>query len=230
MASPRVSLDSSFFQNRRASQWATILLVIFHQIGLVGLHLDSTRALFQQLVPMNLLLSITVLLLFHRVWSTRFAVFCFVIFWAGYLIELLGVSTEVIFGAYHYGTALGFKVGGVPPLIGINWLMLVYISGMLTRLLPINIWLRSLLAAGAMVLLDLLIEPMAIRYDFWAWDTLGGHIPVQNFLAWFAVGFGMSYAFQRQPDVKSNPVAIPLYLVQLFFFLSFWVIEQAAGM
>lgn len=206
-----------------------IVLVILHQVGLVGLHLPETRELFQQLVPFNLLTSVAVLLFFHREWSLRFAIFCFTIFWVGYLIELLGVSTQVIFGPYHYDTALGFKVGGVPPMIGINWLMLVYITGMLARGLSSNVWLRTTLAAAAMVLLDMLIEPMAVRFDFWTWETDQGHIPVQNFLAWFVTSWFMAYAFQTQPDIKRNPIAVPLYLIQLFFFLGFWVVEQFGG-
>ena len=208
---------------------AIIILVVFHQIGLVGLHLEETRGLFQQLVPMNLLLSITLLFLFHRPWRTQFAIFCFVIFWAGYLVELLGVTTNVIFGPYHYGSALGFKVAGVPPMIGVNWLMLVYVTGIMFHGFPINVWVRTLLASLAMVLLDLVIEPMAIRYDFWTWDTLDGHIPAQNFIAWFITSFVMSYAFQIQSGEKRNPLAIPVYMILFFFFLSFWVIDVAVG-
>lgn len=228
MSTSTVTYQNQLLQRKGVSRIAIIVLVLFHQIGLIGLHLEATRDLFQQLVPMNLLLSITVLLLFHRPWTTRFVIFCFVIFWAGYLVELLGITTQVIFGPYHYDTALGFKVAGVPPMIGINWLMLVYCSGMMFRGFKLNIWLRSLLAALAMVLLDMVIEPMAIRYDFWTWDTIDGHIPAQNFLAWFVVSFGMCYAFQAQPDEKQNPVAVPLFLIQFFFFFSFWVIDKAA--
>lgn len=206
-----------------------IVLVILHQVGVVGLHLPETRELFQQLVPLNLLTSVGVLLWFHRPWTLRFGIFCFAIFWAGYLVELLGVSTGVIFGPYHYDTALGFKVGGVPPMIGVNWLMLVYTTGVLAREISPNLWVRTTLAAAAMVLLDLLIEPMAIRYDFWTWETDQGHIPVQNFVAWFAISWFMAYAFQAQPDVQRNPIAIPLYLIQLFFFLTFWVVQQFGG-
>ena len=215
-------------QSKSSTRLTIIFLVIVHQAGVIGLHLPETREVFQQLIPFNLLLSVSLLLLFHQKWTTRFGVFCFVIFWAGYLVELLGVTTNVIFGPYHYDTALGFKIGGVPPLIGVNWLMLVYISGILVQDLGVNIWLRSALAAGAMVLLDLLIEPMAIRYDFWTWDTITGGIPIQNFLAWYLVSLVMSYFFQREPGEKRNPIAVPLYLVQLFFFLSFFIIEQAA--
>jgi putative membrane protein len=230
-----MSMSSSAPSSLNSRRWAllsgkarlvVVILVILHQVGVVGLHLPETRGWFQPLIPYNLLFSVAVLLLFHRYWTLRFAIFCFVIFWAGYLVELLGVSTGVIFGPYHYGGALGIKVGEVPPMIGINWLMLVYTTGLLARELSGNIWMRATLAAAAMVLLDLVIEPMAIRYDFWTWETDQGQIPLQNFAAWFGISWVMSYAFQVQPDRKQNPIAIPLYLIQLFFFLTFWVVDQ----
>ena len=56
-----------------------------------------------------------------------------------------------------------------------------------------------------------------------------GHIPAQNFIAWFITSLFMSYAFQRQPGEKHNPLAVPTYLVFFFFFLSFLMIDLVAG-
>ena len=106
-----LSYGSGFWERKSTRLIAVIVLVVFHQAGLIGLHLEETRELFQQLVPMNLLLTLT-LLLFHRPWKTQFAIFCFLIFWAGYLVELLGVTTNVVFGPYHYERALGSRWQG----------------------------------------------------------------------------------------------------------------------
>lgn len=229
-SSPSTSTRRSFhLTHQRYGIIAIIALVIFHEVGVVGLHLAETRELFLQVVPFNLLLSVVVLLLFHQTWTMRFGILCFSIFWVGYLVEVLGVSTGVIFGPYHYDTALGFKIAGVPPVIGLNWLMLVYTTGIMAQSLSQNIWVRTTIAALAMVLLDVLIEPMAVRFDFWTWETDLGYIPVQNFLAWFVISWGMAYAFQAHPGTKTNPVAIPLYIIQFFFFLTFWVVEQVVG-
>lgn len=206
---------------------AIIILVIFHQVGVIGLHLESTRELFISLVPGNLILSGIILGIFHRTWSTSFGILALVIFWAGYLVELVGVKTGIIFGAYSYDTALGFKIGGVPPLIGLNWLLLVYSTGIIARKALSNIWLRAAMGAGLMVILDLLIEPMAVRFDFWTWSE--GEIPVQNFVAWFLTAAMMQIGFQyfQKDEEIDNPIAYPFYLVQVAFFAVFFLVDKA---
>ncbi|GAB4405314.1 MAG: hypothetical protein OHK0039_06160 [Bacteroidia bacterium] len=180
-------------------------------------------------MPVNLLLSVALLGVFHRVWTVKFGVLIFVVFWVGYLVEVLGVHTGFIFGSYRYGHALGFKVADVPPMIGVNWVMLIYCTGIASQGLSSNIWVRTSVGALFMVLLDILIEPMAVRHDMWVW--LSPDIPLQNYFAWYVVSWGLLYGFHSLHQEKSNPIAIPLYLIQLLFFLVFWVIEQGvAGM
>lgn len=200
-----------------------VLLVIFYEIGVLGLHMEETSAIFQQLIPFNLLLSFVVLGWFHKQWTLAFGIFLFVVFWATYLIEVIGVSTGWIFGDYYYGNALGFKLAGVPPLIGINWLILTYITGIMSQKLTYNLWLRSLFGALLMVLLDLFIEPVAVQHDFWIWQN--GHIPFQNFFAWFIISFGVQYGFHSLNQEKANPIAYPLYLIQVIFFATSIVID-----
>ncbi|MDP5172072.1 MAG: carotenoid biosynthesis protein [Bacteroidia bacterium] len=212
-------------RTQRGVTIAVLILVIFHQVGLVGLHLSSTKDVFIQLVPMNLLLSALLLSIFHQKWSISFGIVIFVIFWAGYLIELVGVKTGLIFGVYQYGTALGPKIAGVPPMIGLNWLLLTYSTGVIARKAFRPLWARILFACVLMVLLDLLIEPMAIRFDFWHWDS--GEIPLQNFVAWFLTAALMQTGFQTLDQDIKNPLAYPFYLVQIGFFAVFFLVEHA---
>ncbi|MEO0896522.1 MAG: carotenoid biosynthesis protein [Bacteroidota bacterium] len=175
---------------------------------------------------MNLLLSISILAYFHKAWTVPFGIFAFVTFWAGYLIEVIGVTTGAVFGPYHYETALGFKIAGVPPLIGINWLMLVYISNIISQKVVKNIWIRATLGAILVLLLDLVIEPMAIQYDFWLWDTEQGIIPTQNYIAWGLIAWLMSFGFHSIDQEKENSIAPALYVIQLLFFTQFLVIDS----
>ena len=211
-------------RSKRVVTITIILLVIWYEVGVVGLHLEQTKPLFQSLIFLNLVLSNLVLGLFHREWTMKFGIFAFVVFWVGYLVELLGVQTGLIFGEYGYGASLGPKVAGVPPLIGLNWLMLVYITGIIAQKWTSNIWLRATVSALLMVGLDLLIEPMAIRYDMWTWQA--ATIPIQNYFAWFVIAWGMSYGFHSLYQEKSNPIAMPLYLIQLAFFTTFLVVDS----
>lgn len=216
-------------RSKRTITYLIIFLVIVYEVGVLGFHLEETRELFEQLVPFNLLLSVFLLGLFHRKWTLGFGIFVFVVFWVGYLVELAGVQTGLIFGAYHYESSLGFKIGGVPPMIGVNWVLVVYISSIISQQMSPNIWVRTILSGIMVVLLDGLIEPMAIKYHLWAWDTPDGSIPIQNYAAWFMIGGIMSYGFHSLDQEKSNPLAAPVYVIQLLFFLSFVLIDGVAN-
>ena len=58
---------------------------------------------------------------------------CFI---TGMLAEILGVRYGFIFGEYSYGNALGTKVMGVPLMIGVNWCILIFITGFIAQFFP----------------------------------------------------------------------------------------------
>lgn len=204
-------------RSKRATQIAIGILVIFHIIGFIGFALEATRPLFQQLVPMNLLLSVGLLGYFHTEWNRKFVLFCLIIFTAGYGVEVLGINTGKIFGPYLYDTALGPKIWGTPPMIGVNWLMLVYIAGVtLQRFQAVPKYILALIGATILVTLDFIMEPVAIAFDFWHW--LEADIPLQNYLAWWAIALAMLLYFFYLPSQKKNPLAVVLLLIQFAFF------------
>lgn len=198
-----------------------IFLVIFHLVGIIGLRMELTSGLFMRLIPLNLLLSLGMLANFHRNWSPFFRIFCLVIFVAGWGVEVLGVQTGLLFGEYEYGAMLGPGLFGVPFMMGVNWLLLIYMIGHVTVLTGASRWVRITLGAGLMVLMDILIEPFAIRFDMWHW--VGDVIPFQNYLAWFLISWVMMRYFHAHNVEKPNPLAFPLLLIQLVFFASFMI-------
>ena len=205
----------------------TGFLVIFHMVGVVGLHMQETRELFQDLTPLDLLITAGFLAWFHRKWSMNFGVFLFAIFWAGYIVEIIGVQTSAVFGSYTYGNTLGPKIAGVPPLMGLNWLILVYITGIISQRYSSSIWIKSTLGAILLVLMDFFIEPVAMEYDFWSWRN--NTVPVQNYFAWFVIGWIMQYGFHSLHQEKSNALALPVYIIQLLFFATFIVVKLGAA-
>lgn len=200
---------------------AVAVLVIFYAVGFVGLGFSAYRPLFQALVPFNLLLTNAIIFAFHRDFSRSFWVFAGVVAVGGYLAEVLGVHTGLLFGSYQYGPTLGLQLLQVPLLIGLNWLMLVYATGHLTDLLRLPWLLKALLAAGLMVGLDFFIEPVAVAFDFWSWQ--GGHIPFSNYAGWFGLSLLMQVYYQRAGFRKGNPVAPYVYLVQVLFFAGLYL-------
>lgn len=210
--------SSSFSGFRMPRQYALALMVASYAAGLAGLLLPQTQQLFQLMTPFHLLLTAILLFGFHPDWNKPFVLFCLLAFAVGYGIEVAGVHTGAIFGQYWYGDAFGPKLFEVPLLIGLNWLVLVYVTGVICEPLPWPIVLKATVAALLMVGLDVLIEPISGAYDFWYWE--GNNIPLQNFFAWFITAFGLLLLFYRLPFVRRNSLALPLFILQLIFFVS----------
>jgi putative membrane protein len=131
--------------------------------------------------------------------------------------EILGVNYGLIFGDYIYLDNLGFKILGVPILIGFNWIILTLITGSLSSLLSSNIYYSVLCGAVFMILLDLLIEPVAPLLGFWVFDN--EQVPVQNYVGWFVIGIVTQYLFQRYFKDKEITFSLHLLAANTIFFL-----------
>lgn len=202
---------------KRNQRIAFILLIAMHTAGVLGLYFEGSRALFQSLTPFNLLLTAAIIFHFEESKNAKYFIFIIFTFLFGFFIEVAGVKTGVIFGEYTYGPTLGLKLFDVPLLIGLNWAVLIYITGITSMRLSKNIWLRSGTGAILMVVLDLLIEPVAVRFDFWQWAN--SDIPLRNYLSWFLISFFLHCIFQKLKFAKNNPLAFKLLLIQLAFFI-----------
>lgn len=190
---------------------------IFHLVGVLGLYFEFSRPYFQTLTPFHLLMSVGILLYFHTDWNKSFWFFLLPAFGIGMVAEIVGVQTGLLFGDYSYGPVLGIKLAGVPLIIGVNWFILAYASGQLASQWIRSTWLAAALASLLMVLLDFVIEPVAIELDFWTWE--GGSIPLENYLGWFAVAFLIQLFYQKLSFDKENPISTFL-LLNLFLFFS----------
>lgn len=203
-------------QNKKVVLAAGVL-VIFHAVGLYGLALSADPGWYRALTPLNLLLTITLLLAFHRPWNKAFLLFTGLVLLTGFVVEVIGIHTGLLFGHYRYGQALGPKLWDVPLLIAGNWLLLVYMTGATVQTLAAPWWAKALVAAALMVLLDLLIEPVAAVLDLWTWQ--GYRIPASNYWGWLGVGLLLQLYFQRARIAPANPLAPVVYALQALFFI-----------
>ena len=193
------------------------ILIIYFSVGVAGMIWNLTADLFTRLIPLTLLASIAVLLAFHSKWEKRHILVFALIALLGYLIEVAGVLTGVIFGEYLYHDALGFKVFGTPPIIGINWLMLIYAVYGIFEFQRLPAWLKILGGASLMVAYDIILEPVAITLKMWSWG--GGDIPIQNYIAWFVISVVFLVMMHLAKVRTNNPISKYLFMVQLVFFM-----------
>lgn len=208
--------QTSSFLSPKVSRVVFIILPLMYLAGLIGLNVPATAPLFQFLTPFNLVASLGLLLLFHTDFRPAFLTYSLLAFTVGFLVEVAGVATGLIFGEYAYGDTLGIKIAEVPLVIGTNWLMLSYVCGSVTNRLSVPVWAKVLLASSLMTLLDFLIEPVAMRLDFWQWE--GGIVPWQNYVAWFGVSALLFSAYFKLSFRKENRLAPLLLLLQFLFF------------
>jgi len=159
--------------------------------------------------------SLSILLAKHPT-NSRLPLYSVIVFSAGFLIEVLGVATGFPFGTYYYGDTLGWALWNVPLVMGVNWLMLTMAFGIICNHFFSKPLLKVLLASAGMVLLDGLIEPIAIKLDYWVWPNQ--EVPIQNYLAWFAAAFLFQVLFQKWFSEDKNYVAIYLIISQITYF------------
>jgi len=182
---------------------------------MLGLTFSQTNDFFLLLTPFHLLLTF-ILLLASRSYSTKFFLSTFFIVFFGFLIEVIGVYTGILFGGYKYGDNLGLQVFSVPLVIGLNWFILVYGTRGVVNYFFDKKYLQIILSSILMVLLDFLIEPVAIEFGWWSWDIVS--VPIQNYIMWFLVSLIMQFVISWNNNEISKSISFSLLLTQIIFF------------
>lgn len=192
--------------------------VIFYGVGVAGLLLPFTSPFFMKLIPYTLLMNFALLVYFHSgkidIWTI--AVFS-IIMLTGLLVEIIGVNTGVIFGEYKYGPSLGIKIYETPVIIGLNWVLLTYLTASVLERINIPVYTKILLASLFMLVFDIVVEQVAPRLGMWTWEA--NIIPLQNYVAWFVIAV-VFHSFIRLFGVKThNPLSGTLLVSQFIFFV-----------
>ncbi|WP_010665257.1 carotenoid biosynthesis protein [Marinilabilia salmonicolor] len=192
--------------------------LIYYTVGVIGFAQPVSRELFQNLTGLSILMSTAIMLYFHRPWNVAFIGALTFVLLGGIFIEAVGVNTGIVFGEYQYGATLGPKIAGTPLLIGINWVMLIYIVWQIVQKINIRGAGQLLIGATLLVGYDLFLEPIAMSTDMWNWA--GQQVPHQNYIAWFIISLVFLSIFKMAKINYQNPVAPGLLAAQAgFFFL-----------
>lgn len=193
-----------------------IVFIVIYLVGLAGFLIPELQQLVLPLTPLTLLLTFIVPLWLDKSPGTKAILALTGIAVAGFFCEVAGVETGKIFGSYQYGKTLGLSLLKVPLIIGLNWAALVYFSTHIFSGKIKNKWAASLVSAAIMTAYDFIMEPVAVKYDFWHWKN--NIIPLQNYIAWFALSAIFSFVFLSLHKPKSNKLAVSVFLLQALFF------------
>jgi len=204
-------MGNSLVHAKNRTQLVIGILILFHAIGVGIMVLYPEGA---NLSYLNLILAAFLLFISEKNYLRTAATFL-VIFVGGYLVEYIGVHTGVLFGNYEYGTNMGPKIQGIPMVIGVNWFCVVLSSSALLYSLRLNIIFKAILAGALCTLMDFLLEPVAIKLNFWDWEN---HIiPLWNYMCWFGFSTFFSFVYFSLGKTHNKP-AQSLYFIWIVFF------------
>lgn len=195
---------------------AKIVVVALYLVGAVGLSIPEYRPFFLSLTPAQLLVTLVLILSFHRGWTDAFPIVAALAFWIGFGSELIGIHTGLLYGDYVYGPTLGPMLWEVPLVIGVNWFILVYLTGSVFSRSIQNDYYAALMGAVAMTAFDYVMEPVATSLDMWYWKF--DIIPFENYLGWFGVSFLIHLIYRKATFEKYNPLAPFLLIAMILFF------------
>ena len=140
------------------------------------------------------------------------------IFLVGMLSEFIGVNYGLIFGEYTYGNNLGFKLFGIPLLIGLNWVILTVICANIASILIKNnsILLMIILGTTLMLIMDFVMEPIAPKLDLWKFKNLV--VPTSNYIGWLIISILTQSIYNIQFKEKEFKISLNLYTAIFIFF------------
>jgi bisanhydrobacterioruberin hydratase len=203
----------------KTKNYLLYFLMLVYVSGSIGFTLNPD--FFSPFTPFTLLFTSFVFLIFQPLKETKFLSSFLAIAFLGYLAEVIGVKTGLIFGNYTYGNSLGIKLLEVPLVISINWALLICSSIIIVRKFLTIKWLVLLVASLLITLIDLLIEQVAVKLDFWAFSN--GLPGIHNYIGWIAVAFISPLFFYENIIKGSFKVSLIILILQIIFFTTLYL-------
>ncbi len=200
-------------------QGSLVVVWLFHIAAIIGISLGYFEWFISK-TPLNLLVLASLLIFNFPIDSIKKWQYTFLFFAAGMLVEWVGVQYGFLFGEYYYGKNLGVKLDGVPLLIGVNWAVLVLITGAISNKIKGSKLVKIIVGAFLMVFLDYFMEVSAPPFDFWIW--LEGAAPLRNYISWFLVAAILHFIYQKADITGDFTFSCHLYAAQLLFFCYFY--------
>jgi len=194
-----------------------IVLITIYSVGLIGHLIPSTLSLMKWLTPFVLFISgLIVLIPLRREQQVSFWIWCGSIFIITFIVEVIGIKTDAVFGTYEYGTTLGPKLWNVPVIIGGVWLMVIVGAIRLTQRIRNPALFLS--AVGMLVVLfDLFLEQAATDLDYWEWNSR--NVPLQNYAIWFSIGAASALAYRVLKLSIKSLIPLSYFFIQVIFFV-----------
>lgn len=194
-------------------------LILVYVSGSIGFVYNPS--FFGLFTPYTLLFTCFVYLIFQTENVKSFVVSFFIIALLGFIIEVIGVKTSLVFGAYHYGEGLGMKFLAVPIIISVNWAILITSGVIIVSKFFTQKYTVLVLSALLVTSIDVIIEQVAPKLNFWFFKE--GIAGIPNYIAWFCISFLLPIFFYPKIIKGNYTIALVVILLQIIFFTTLYL-------
>ena len=207
---------SKLYNNKEFLRFSIFFVWLINISGFFGV-LSDQKEFFLSTSPFAILISFILLILNYNFRQKGFFTALISIITIGFLVEFLGVNYDLFFGSYEYGNNLGYKIGGVPIIMSINWLVLIFLTGSFTeKIIPNSLPLKVIFASLLMVFIDIFLEICAPKLDYWKFNE--EVVPMSNYNSWFIISAICLYIYFRSIKDKEHKLSTNMLVIHLAFF------------
>jgi len=207
---------SKLYNNKEFLRFSIFFVWLINISGFFGV-LSDQKDFFLSTSPFAILISFILLILNYNFRQKGFFTALISIVIIGFLVEFLGVNYDLFFGSYEYGNNLGYKIGGVPIIMSINWLVLIFLTGSFTeKIIPNSLPLKVIFASLLMVFIDIFLEICAPKLDYWKFNE--EIVPMSNYNSWFIISAICLYIYFRSIKDKEYKLSTNMLVIHLAFF------------
>ena len=206
----------SLYKNPELLRFSIFIVWLINVSGFFGMFSDQ-KELFLTFTPYAILMSFILIFINSKINQKGFITSIVIIAIFGFIIEYLGANYGILFGAYSYGENLGLKVGNVPLIMAINWILLIIITGNFSeKVFKNSLASKVIFGSLLMVILDFFIEFSAPKLDYWEFDK--HPVPLSNYIWWFLFSIIFHIIYQINIKVKEYVLSQNILLIHFLFF------------
>ena len=207
---------TKLYKNKQLLRFSVFFVWLINISGFFGV-LSDQKEFFLSTSPFAILITFILLILNYDFKQKGFISALISIISIGFLVEFLGVNYDLFFGSYEYGDNLGYKIGGVPIIMSINWLVLIFLTGSFAeKIIPNSLPLKVLFASLLMVFIDVFLEICAPKLDYWKFND--EIVPMSNYNSWFIISAICLYIYFRLIKDKEHTLSTNVLVIYFAFF------------
>jgi bisanhydrobacterioruberin hydratase len=199
------------------SEPGIVLIIVLFLLETIGINSDLSLWSIS-MIPFYFLLNALVLLLYEKYLFSSLSIYLTVMLVFLFLVEALNVYIKFPLGGFQFGDTLGGQLLGVPLILPLFWLTLIYSSIHFLKTIHFSNEMRALLGATFLTLADFFLEMVAEKYNFWKWHA--NIVSWGNYISWFTFSYVFIYLFFRFKFRSRNRLAVIVFIALLVFILA----------